>query len=409
MMNKTRWYCVMLSLSLLICLAPAYHALPVLADGTTVEVNSGTPVVLAENETRGDIPITIRNIPNLGAGNGIGTFSFELIWNRDVFRIDAITGVSINGWAILAGTPNNVTGRATLRGTGSANFLVANATVATLTITGLNASAGTGALIINILDLRDNNSIPVSASALTGQVQVTKPTTTPSPGTPAPTSYSLTIAVSGGGTVTPAPGSYTHPAGTVVNLIATPPAGGQFTGWTGDVANPASPSTQVTMNANKSVTANFSSGSATYSLTILVTGQGTVAPATGSHIYPAGTTIELKATAAPGWRFVNWSGEVANPNSATTTVTINKNITVTVNFADASAPAPTTPTPKPGTTTPLPTTTPTQPPPATPPAQPSGGLATWQIVLITAGAVAVLAPILYFALRRFITMRTYRV
>jgi hypothetical protein len=405
-MNRTRWYRVVLSLSLLICLicsTSAYHAPPVLADGTTVEINSGTPVVIAENETRSDIPIAIRNIPNLGAGNGIAAFSFELIWNRDVFQIDAITGVSLSGWAISAGTPNNVTGRATLRGTGSANYLVSSATVATLTITGLTASAGPGALIIKILDLRDNNSIPVSASALTGQVLVTKPTTTPAPGAPGPTSYSLTIAVSGSGTVSPAPGTYSHPEGAVVNLTATPSAGGQFTGWTGDVSNPTSPTTQVTMNASKKVTANFSTGPATYSLTILVSGQGTVSPPVGSYSQPAGTTIELKATAAPGWRFSNWSGEVANPTSPTTTITINGNKTITASFVELNAPTPTPP----GTPS-QPAPTPATTPPAAGQQPPSRGLQPWQIALIIVGALALIA-VLYFVLKRFITMRMYRV
>jgi len=59
-----------------------------------------------------------------------------------------------------------------------------------------------------------------------------------------------------GGTVTPASGSYA--ANTVVSLTAKPSAGYVFSSWTGNVANPSSASTSVTMTGAQSVTANFS-------------------------------------------------------------------------------------------------------------------------------------------------------
>ncbi|MEW6142744.1 MAG: hypothetical protein AB1597_06240 [Chloroflexota bacterium] len=407
-MNNSRGY-KLFFLALALGLASAFMTVPAVANETTVEVNSGTPVIVNEGASQSNIPITIRNIPNLGAGNGVGAFTFKLTWNTYVMKIDAITPADINGWGISASTPDNARGQATIAGFTGANFLVGNATVATLTITGVSSTQGTGAIIMEILDLGDKNGVRISAAPVNGQVQVVK-AGAPAPGggtTPAPANYTLTIAINGGGTVSPAPGSHSYASGTVVNLTATPPSGGQFTGWTGDVANPTSPTTQVVMNANKSITANFTTGSSAYSLTILVSGQGTVSPPTGSHLYPAGTTIELKATAAPGWRFANWSGEVANPASSTTTITINKNITVTASFVDASAPAPSTPSPTPGTRAPSPT--PAQPAPVVLAPQPSSGLAVWQIVLIAVGAIAVLGPILYFVLKRFITMRMYRV
>ena len=70
--------------------------------------------------------------------------------------------------------------------------------------------------------------------------------------------YTLTMAASpaGGGTTSPGVGSHTYDAGTVVNLSATANAGYQFSHWSGD-ANGTSPSTTVTMDGNKSVTASF--------------------------------------------------------------------------------------------------------------------------------------------------------
>jgi len=75
--------------------------------------------------------------------------------------------------------------------------------------------------------------------------------------------YDLTMKVSpaGSGTTIPSVGGspYTYSSGTVVPISATPAAGYHFVNWTGDVANSNSASTTVTMNANKTVTANFKS------------------------------------------------------------------------------------------------------------------------------------------------------
>ena len=69
--------------------------------------------------------------------------------------------------------------------------------------------------------------------------------------------YTLTMAVSGSGTTTPAVGAHDYTAGTVVNITATPAGGWQFGSWTGAVAAPTSATTTVTVDAAKTVTANF--------------------------------------------------------------------------------------------------------------------------------------------------------
>jgi hypothetical protein len=74
--------------------------------------------------------------------------------------------------------------------------------------------------------------------------------------------YRLTISSTSGGSVTtPAEGTTTHEADTVVQLVATPDDGYLFVSWTGDVgtiANPNSASTTITMNGDYSIVANFS-------------------------------------------------------------------------------------------------------------------------------------------------------
>jgi Divergent InlB B-repeat domain/Calcineurin-like phosphoesterase len=78
------------------------------------------------------------------------------------------------------------------------------------------------------------------------------------PGSPGIT-YDLTIGVSpaGSGTTNPAIGVHNYNENTVVNITAIPGPGYAFGSWAGDVAAPGSASTTVTMNASKTVTANF--------------------------------------------------------------------------------------------------------------------------------------------------------
>ena len=69
-------------------------------------------------------------------------------------------------------------------------------------------------------------------------------------------SYTLTTARTGSGTVARSPNQTSYASGTVVTLTATPAAGYQFSGWSGsatDLTNPLA----VPMTANKSITAAF--------------------------------------------------------------------------------------------------------------------------------------------------------
>ena len=69
--------------------------------------------------------------------------------------------------------------------------------------------------------------------------------------------HTLTTAVSppGGGTISPAAGTYSYNNGQVVSVTATPNAGYTFSAWSG--ACTGSGTCLVTMDANKTVTANF--------------------------------------------------------------------------------------------------------------------------------------------------------
>jgi hypothetical protein len=78
-----------------------------------------------------------------------------------------------------------------------------------------------------------------------------------------PTAYTLTMASTAGGSVTPAIGAHNYSAGTAVNLTATADSGYRFVNWTGggtDIDDANNATTTITMNADHTVTAHFALG-----------------------------------------------------------------------------------------------------------------------------------------------------
>jgi len=73
--------------------------------------------------------------------------------------------------------------------------------------------------------------------------------------------YDLSVNSTGGGSVTtPGEATFNYTAGTVVDLVATPDAGYKFIDWTADVdtiADVNAAATNVTVNGDYSITANF--------------------------------------------------------------------------------------------------------------------------------------------------------
>ena len=75
----------------------------------------------------------------------------------------------------------------------------------------------------------------------------------------------------------------------------------------------------------------------TVNLTVNVSpaGAGTTSPSAGTHAYTylkGGTQVNLNATPASGYKFMNWTGNVNDPNSASTYIVLHGNETVTANF-----------------------------------------------------------------------------
>ena len=172
-----------------------------------------------------------------------------------------------------------------------------------------------------------------------------------------PTTFPLTVSVTGGGTVTGggincgeggSACSATLSAGTNVTLTATPGAGQTFTGWGGACSGSAR-TCSLAMSAARSVTATFSGGSTVQvELSVAVTGRGTV---TGDGINcgngrstcrskePEGATVGLTAAPASGARFSGWGGACSG-RQTTCTVEMDEAKRVSAAFTGGSTRAP---------------------------------------------------------------------
>jgi hypothetical protein len=148
--------------------------------------------------------------------------------------------------------------------------------------------------------------------------------------------YTLSVSVSppGAGSVSPAGGQYE--SGEQVILTASPASGYTFDYWWGS-ASGSSPTITITMDSDKSITANFMTQ---YDLTIGSTVGGNVS-SPGEGLFPdydAGTVVELVAMAEGGYHFVEWTGDVSaitdvyDPES---TITMNGDYSITAEFAPA--------------------------------------------------------------------------
>jgi uncharacterized repeat protein (TIGR02543 family) len=142
--------------------------------------------------------------------------------------------------------------------------------------------------------------------------------------------YTLTtnISPSGAGLVSPSGGEYE--SGVQVTLTASPASGYTFDHWRGNASGATSGIT-ITMDSDKSVTANFKTITQTYTLTtnISPSGAGLVSPSGGE--YESGVQVTLTASPVSGYTFDHWSGS-ASGTTSTITITMDSDKSLTANF-----------------------------------------------------------------------------
>ena len=145
------------------------------------------------------------------------------------------------------------------------------------------------------------------------------------------TSLTIQSSTTSGGTVTPAPGTYTEPQNTVEVLSAAPAAGYYLKNWTGNVTQPNSLTTTIIIgSAPQTVTANFQLHDFTLaasptSLTLPLGGTTATSDITASALGDFGDEITLTATGQPSNVAASLSANPLTPvvgTSATSTLRI---------------------------------------------------------------------------------------
>ena len=147
--------------------------------------------------------------------------------------------------------------------------------------------------------------------------------------------FTITTTIEGEGTVAVSPEAEAYDFQSTVELTATPSEGWVFSEWKGNINSTDNP-LSISMNDNKEITAVFKRKQ--YELTVTVQGEGAVAEeiVTEPSQYDNGTAVKLTATAAEGWEFTEWSGDlegVENP----TRITIDEAKSVTATFEKADS------------------------------------------------------------------------
>ena len=138
----------------------------------------------------------------------------------------------------------------------------------------------------------------------------------------------INVSPSGSGSVSKNPDKTEFSYNETVQLTANANSGYKFDHWGGDASGTQNPLT-VTMDANKTITANFAINM--YSLTVNAT-NGTVTKNPDQSSYNHGTSVELTATPVTGYHFTNWSGDASGIQNPLT-VTMDARKTITANFA----------------------------------------------------------------------------
>ena len=156
-----------------------------------------------------------------------------------------------------------------------------------------------------------------------------------------PITYTVAVNVNptNGGAVSRNPDQTYYAPGTAVSVTATPANGYKFVGWSGGAADAANPAT-VTMDGDKTLTADFQYVQKTYTLTTNVSphGGGTVARNPDKEAYSGGERVTVTAVSAEEYKFIDWTGAVTGKRKRLT-VTMDGDKAVTANFYKKSVTA----------------------------------------------------------------------
>jgi len=287
----------------------------------TSSANASTHTPTVGQQITAAINIDMTNMAS--PDNALGSFTASLAWDPAVLSYVSDSGI-LSGFTGVINTNNAASGTMTFNG---ANASGATGNNQILTVTFNVVGAGTSAL-----------DLGYSAMAAAGSFNSLLPylTVNDDSVTASLPTYTLTVNKVGQGTVALNPPGGTYSQGAQVQLTATPASGWKFDGWSGDLSGSTNPAT-ITMNGTKTVTATFSEIPVTqYTLTVNKVGSGSVSLSPSGGVYDSGTSVQLTATPAAGYKFDGWSGDLSGTTNPAS-ITMNSNKTVTATFSQIPA------------------------------------------------------------------------
>jgi alpha-tubulin suppressor-like RCC1 family protein len=159
-----------------------------------------------------------------------------------------------------------------------------------------------------------------------------------------PVNLTMAVSPAGAGVTIPVIGTGKVTPNQAFNISATPAAGYIFMIWSvsggASVTAPSSASTSATLNADGTITANFSQTPTVYlTMASAPSSGGVTVPVSGVSQMNRNESFAISATAASGYAFVVWSvtggASVTAPSSASTSAVLSADGTITANFSQA--------------------------------------------------------------------------
>lgn len=144
--------------------------------------------------------------------------------------------------------------------------------------------------------------------------------------------HDLTLSTTGGGIIS---GGGTYAFGSRVPINAVPDTNFTFLNWSGPgLDDPNSSSTFATITGDLSITANFTTKSATDLSLILTSLPSAGGIALGAGSYPPGASVNINAVPSTGYDFDGWSGGgVADSNLQSTSILLTSDHNLTAMFS----------------------------------------------------------------------------
>lgn len=211
--------------------------------------------------------------------------------------------------------------------TSTITWSASNADTVAVTGSGLSSTDATGSAAVTLTTGSYTYTITATKNGTTASSSATV--------TVNPRTYTLRVRAGQGGY---AYGSGTYNEGTVVTITSSPNTGYSAAGFSGDATGTGN-TINVTMDANKTVTALFTAAQYSLVTSASPSGAGTV---TGAGTYAYGATAAISAAATDGYVFDHFQSSAsspASPTSPSTTITMTADTTVIAVFRST---APTT-------------------------------------------------------------------